>query len=674
MTKLETVRVPPQFAADFERAEELVRSYFAERLDDPRRGTIEISGERYVLVRAAALSVEFFDLVEKLYGPEREEEAQSFARNILFDLAHSIGKSDAKNFHEKMGLLDPVAQLSAGPVHFAYSGWAFVDIDEVSSPTADEDYLLVYDHPYSFESDAWTKSGRRADIPVCIMNAGYSSGWCEESFGLSLVASEVLCRGRGDERCRFVMAPPERIQARLEEVLADEPVVATRVRSYEIPDFFARKAIEEELRATRDELEQRVAARTRDLERANERLRHQMEERERILTRVQNTQRLESLGRLAGGVAHDFNNLLGVIMGYSSLLERRVGTEDPMRPMLSEITEAAQLAAHLTRQLLTFSRGRVVVLRRIDLHEVVTNTSNMLNRLVGDDVRVVTRLAPGPAVVEADPTQIEQMLMNLAVNARDAMPEGGLLRIETALVVGGVDIGGESDGTGPANYVRLSVIDDGLGMDEELRSKIFEPFFSTKEGGDATGLGLSTVYGIVTHARGTIDVESVPGDGTRFDITLPLAEGVPLPMGAEAGGEDGASGGAPRRETVLLVEDRVSLRALLAEALSEDGYEVLVAHDSRDAIRITEQHPGPIDVLVADVVMPEVGGWELATVVAKERPGVRVLFMSGFSAGVPELDESHAEVATGFIAKPFTPLELREALHGLIHGEKDPLQ
>jgi len=656
MTKLETVSVPAQFAADFEKAEEVVKGYFADRLDAPDRGSIEISGERYVLVRAAALSVEFFDLVEKLYGPGREQEAQSFARNILFDLAHALGKSDARSFHARMGLEDPLARLSAGPIHFSYSGWAFVDIDEASSPTADDDYLLLYDHPYSFESDAWAKAGRSAEFPVCIMNAGYSSGWCEESFGLPLVASEVLCRGRGDDLCRFIMAPPERLEERVEEFLADQPAIATRVRGYEIPDFFVRKSVEEELRATRDDLEQRVARRTRDLQLANERLRREMAERERISRHLENTQRLESLGRLAGGIAHDFNNLLGVIMGYSSVLERQVGPDDPKQPMLREITEAAQFAAHLTKQLLTFSHGRAAVRRRIDLNHVVMDVSKILGRLVGDDVRLRTQLSAGPAIVEADLSQVEQMLMNLAVNARDAMPEGGSLRIDTVLV---------DDGGAPSRQptaVRLSVNDTGAGMSDETQSMIFEPFFSTKEGAEATGLGLSTVYGIVTQMGGTIRVDSAPGLGTRFDITIPLVEGPVADLG------DGESALVVREpfETVLLVEDSISLRALVAESLSEEGYEVLVAHDSQDALRIARQHPHRIHALVADVVMPELGGLGVAAQVAEDCPGVRVLFMSGVEDGPPSLDERLAGVKIRFIAKPFTPIEIRDELARLL--------
>jgi two-component system, cell cycle sensor histidine kinase and response regulator CckA len=214
---LKTVRVPQEMSAVFEAAEQLVSRYFAERGIAPERGSIEIHGERYVLVRAAALSVEFFTLVRGLYGQARAQEADEFARNILFDLAHAIGKSDARSFHTKMGVSDPMARLSAGPLHFAHTGWALVDISPESRPTPDESFYLLYDHPYSFEASAWMAAGGRSAFPVCVMNAGYSSGWCEESFGITCVATEIQCRARGDDVCRFVMAHPNRIEALVEK-------------------------------------------------------------------------------------------------------------------------------------------------------------------------------------------------------------------------------------------------------------------------------------------------------------------------------------------------------------------------------------------------------------------------------------------------------------------------
>jgi signal transduction histidine kinase len=650
--ELKTARVPTNLVDVFKASEEVVSQYFRDQIADPARGCIEIGGDRYILVRAAALSVEFFSLVEKLYGGDRESEAHDFARNILFDLAHAIGKSDAKNIHDKLDLTDPVARLSAGPIHFSHSGWAFVDIDPASEPKPGPGFLLLYDHPFSFESDAWMRADRPVDFPVCIMNAGYSSGWCEESFGVSLVASEVLCRAKGDDCCRFIMAPPNEIEGRVEAYIAGEPALASRLRGYQIPDFFARKRTEEELRAARDELEKRVADRTRDLRLANERLRREMRNRERIQEQLQNTQRLESLGRLAGGIAHDFNNLLGVVIGYSSILQRRVSPDEPMHGMLGEITEAAQLAAQLTKQLLTFSRAQVASKRRVDLNEVVATMTNMLRSFLGDDIRLQHRLASKPAIIVADRSQLEQLLLNLAVNARDAMPDGGALKIETRVV----DRTDQEPGA-----VHLVVSDTGTGMDPVTRSRIFEPFFTTKEGGEGTGLGLSTVYGIVTQAGGSITVDSEPHLGTEFHIVLPKAEGVP---------EDSPMLDAQRSltrsrgETVLLVEDRVGFRALVANLLGDSGYKVLVAHDTDDALRIAEQHPTKIHLLLTDVVMPRVSGRVLAERVRELQPGIRVLFMSGHhdATSRKELESGRS----GFLLKPFTPRDLDRELRRLL--------
>ena len=250
---LKTVRVPLKMKQLFAEAESVVSRFFTGMAHDPSKGTIEINGERYLLVRAASLSVEFFDLVRNLFGAGKEAQADEFARNILFDLAHAIGKSDARNFHAKMRLDDPIARLSAGPVHFAHAGWASVDISADSHPTPDEEYYLIYDHPYSFEAHAWIDRQRKTDSPVCVMNAGYAAGWCEESFGVSLAATEILCRARGDQHCRFIMAPPERIADHVERYLRDRPDLAPPAESYAIPELFARKRMEEELRAREDQ-------------------------------------------------------------------------------------------------------------------------------------------------------------------------------------------------------------------------------------------------------------------------------------------------------------------------------------------------------------------------------------------------------------------------------------
>jgi predicted hydrocarbon binding protein len=216
-----TVRVPRELEHAFEQAERVVAEYFAARRERPERGSIEISGERYLFVRAASLSVEFFALVRELYGPGRHAQADEFSRNLLYDLSHGLGRADARHFHARMGLTDPLARLAAGPVHFSHTGWAFVDIDPRSAIVAGPEYLLIYEHPHSFEADAWLAGGMFVDAPACIMNAGYSAGWCQESFGIRLVSAEVACRACGDSTCRFVMAPPDRIEQRLKKFVPE---------------------------------------------------------------------------------------------------------------------------------------------------------------------------------------------------------------------------------------------------------------------------------------------------------------------------------------------------------------------------------------------------------------------------------------------------------------------
>src|SRR5258708_32100997 len=267
--RLETVSVPQQFAPIFLRAQQHVAGYFAHAGVNPRQSTITISGEHYILVRAAAMSVEFFDLVTSLYRDRGAAEARSAASNLLFDIAHAIGKADARTFHERMQVTDPVEKLSAGPVHFSFCGWAFVEIFSESNPAPNEDYYLIYDHPFSFESDAWRKQKQKSDFPVCVMNAGYSSGWCEESFGLPLVAAEVECTASGGEHCRFIMAPPSRIEEHLERYTLEKRLPSVNhllaAASITVPEFFQRKRMEDELTRSRDDLEINVQQRPAEL-------------------------------------------------------------------------------------------------------------------------------------------------------------------------------------------------------------------------------------------------------------------------------------------------------------------------------------------------------------------------------------------------------------------------
>jgi PAS domain S-box-containing protein len=250
---LTTVKVPEPFEPLFLAAQEHVAQYFREKSENPSEGTIEVGGQRYILVRGASLSVDLFEIMKERYKDAGEQEAIDVARSFLFDIAHTIGKMDARSFHKKMGLQDPIERLSAGPIHFAHTGWAFVDISPESRPSPDENFFLLYDHPFSFESDAWIQAGKKPNFPVCVMNAGYSSGWCEESFGVPLLAAEITCKARGDHECRFIMAHPSRIGQAVQEYMKRQPQIAKEAGSFQIPDLTKSKRAEEALQTAREE-------------------------------------------------------------------------------------------------------------------------------------------------------------------------------------------------------------------------------------------------------------------------------------------------------------------------------------------------------------------------------------------------------------------------------------
>lgn len=361
------------------------------------------------------------------------------------------------------------------------------------------------------------------------------------------------------------------------------------------------------------------------------------------------SQKLESVGQLAGGIAHDFNNLLTVIGGYSEIMLRRFSQDDPMRKNTEEIKKAAQRATSLTRQLLAFSRKQVLQPKVFDLNSLVTNVSKMLGRLIGEDIEFITLLRPEAGRVDADPGQIEQVLMNLVVNARDAMPQGGKIIIETANVQLDKAYADMHIAVQPGKYVMLTVSDTGGGMDAETQEHIFEPFFTTKEVGKGTGLGLSTVYGIVKQSGGNIWVYSEVGHGTTFKIYLPLVEEeVEIhKLTAEPA--------APRgTETILLVEDEGIVRTLARTILEENGYRVLEAANGNEALRLCEQHCGDIHLMLTDVVMPLMSGRELANRIETICPHLPVLYMSGYTDDAI-VHHGVLDPGTPFLEKPFTP-------------------
>ena len=412
----------------------------------------------------------------------------------------------------------------------------------------------------------------------------------------------------------------------------------------------------------RQQLEQRGA----ELAQANVELHAEIVERERVEralgeseAQLRQSQKLEAVGTLAGGVAHDFNNLLTVIISYADLVLTQSDDESPTRADLMQIKDAALRAASLTKQLLAFSRRQVLQPKVIDLSLIVDGIHDLLRRMIGEDIELRAQSQPLLPRVKADPGQIEQVIMNLAVNARDAMPQGGTLTIETAaeyLAPGDARL---RDMMPPGDWVRISVRDTGVGIDEQVQARIFEPFFTTKEPGKGTGLGLSTVYGIVKQSGGFIWVTSKLGAGTTFDVYLPPVEGAVSPQTPPP--PSVASG----KETVLLVEDETPVRLLARRCLELYGYRVLESGNSRDAFDVARRHDGRIDLLLTDVVMPQGSGRELAERLQLARPDLKILYMSGYTDDAI-VRRGGVGPGTELLEKPFTPEDLARRVRQIL--------
>jgi PAS domain S-box-containing protein len=462
----------------------------------------------------------------------------------------------------------------------------------------------------------------------------------------------------GDERRMLghvigQLADPEAFVARVEALSADPDAEALDVIELADGRTFERYSIPLHLDGER-------AGRVWSFRDISERVRDKKREHE-LEQEMRQAQKMEAVGRLAGGIAHDFNNLLTVISGYAAFLREALPEGDALRADVVEIEQAARRAAALTRQLLAFSRRQVLMPKVLELNGVVQAMESMLRRLLGEDIDVRTSLDEALWPVKADPNQLEQVLVNLAVNARDAMPGGGVLRIATQNVLLDRATSGP-DGVPPGLYVRLDVGDTGHGMDEATRVRAFEPFFTTKEVGKGTGLGLSTVYGIVRQSGGAIDVESAPQQGTVFRILLPAVTTSPEETPASPTRASTLSG----TETILLVEDEEPVRRVAQKALAGAGYQVLEARDGGEALELVEQRQGAIDLVVTDIVMPRMGGFELAEAIAARHPETPVLFVSG-----------HVDIGgTGrapppgavLLEKPFRPEALLERVRALLDG------
>jgi len=611
--------VPERFRPLFEQAQRDVGSYFEQIQFNPDRGTIEVGDQRYLLVRAPALSYHLLNALVSLYADRGEEQALSIGRNLLFDIAHIIGRNDARSFHERTGLQEPLARLAAGPLHFSHTGWARVEILPESAPSTDDDYVLIYNHPSSFEADAWLRARQRPTRPVCVMNAGYSSGWCEESYGFPLSAVEISCRALGDPTCTFVMAPPHRIEEHIARHHSHFVADPSRPH-YDIPTYF-------------------------DREKA-----HQLHEA------LMQSQRLEAIGTLAGGVAHDLNNILAVIMGLSSTVQVRLDRNSFLLPDIEAIASACRKGRDLTSNLLGLAHRGDPARKQISLNRSVEKVRSLLQRTLPKGIRISVDLDPDLERIEAESGQINHLLVNLALNAAHAMGPGGELLFRTRNVV--LDRAATAQNhLMPGSYVRLDVIDDGAGMETEVQRRAFEAFFTTKPAGEGTGLGLTMVQSTVRAHGGQIQLESVPGRGTRVIIDLP-AQGVGRDRDTTP--PRGIVHPARGSGTVLLVDDEAMMRASTMRMLETLGYHTLLADNGLVALDVYREHRGEICMVILDLVMPTLDGCETFHRLKELDADVRVLLTSGY-ARAKSMDAMISS-SVGFLQKPYDIEQLARKL------------
>jgi nitrogen-specific signal transduction histidine kinase/CheY-like chemotaxis protein len=378
---------------------------------------------------------------------------------------------------------------------------------------------------------------------------------------------------------------------------------------------------------------------------------------------LRQAQKMEAIGQLTAGIAHDFNNLLTAINGFAELMQLEMRADDPLRDSVNKILSSGRRAGDLVRQLLAFSRKQIFEPQVLNLNYVVTGMEKMLRRVIGEHIHMETVLSPDLWPVKVDPAQIEQVIVNLAVNARDAMPSGGRLTVETANVTLDASYAAYHLEAQPGDYVLITVSDTGIGMTDEVKAHLFEPFFTTKEVGKGTGLGLATVYGIVKQSGGHIWVYSEEGEGTTFKIYLPRATSVARPAGGLGGVKDVPGG----EETILVVEDNDEVRDLTRRMLAGQGYTMLEARNGQEALQISAGYTCSIHLLLTDIVMPGISGKDLAQQLSQARPGLKVLFMSGYS----DIAFGHHQgVETdNFLQKPFSPMDLARKVRAVLDGQ-----
>jgi len=614
----DTVRVPEQFRSVFDAAQDTVRAYFADIRADPSRGSIEIAGERYLLIRASALSYGFLSAIRMLYADRGDAEALHIGKTILFDMAHVLGINDARNFHRKMGVTDPLAKLSAGPVHFAYSGWAYVDILPESTPSIDEDCFLKYHHPFSFESHSWLQAGKQTDFPVCIMNAGYSSGWCEESFGLPLTATEITCKAKGDDTCTFVMAPPHRMREHVERELATASDDTLRKVIYETPVFFERKDVEERLREA--------------------------------VARAEAASEAKSL--FLANMSHEIRTPLTGVLGMAELLTQQELPPEQTR-MARTIQQSGRALLAILNDILDISKieaGRMTVSSApCDVRAILREVAEALSALVAEKgLDLAVDVDPTvPPWVSADPLRLRQVVLNLAGNAVKFTEEGDITLRARWL---------EPDS------LHLEVEDSGIGIAESKTTRLFEPFVQADDSDTrrfaGAGLGLSISRKLVELMEGEIEVRSKVGKGSTFwfRIPAPPLEG-PTP-------EEPKPAPAPLRVEahVLLVEDDRTSRYVIEKMLAEHGCSVDSVANGREAVAACAT--ATYDILFMDCQMPVMNGYEATARIRELQEGGTRTPIIAMTASVMrgQVERCRAAGMDDFLGKPLEGDRVRAVL------------
>lgn len=614
-----SVKVPDAMKPVFDLAQQTVNEYFRNLKMDPSRGTIEINDQRYVLVRASTLSKDFLETVQNLYADRGKAEALTIGKNFLFDIAHVIGMNDARNFHAKMNLTDPISRLSAGPVHFAYSGWAFVDILPESTPSPDENFYLIYRHPYSFEADSWVRSGKKADTPVCIMNSGYSSGWCEESFGIPLTAVEVSCIAKGDDECLFIMSPPHHIQEHLERFQTHNKSKYTRKEQYEVPTFFERKKVEEEMRRSRALAEESA----------------------------------QSKSDFVANMSHELRTPLSAILGFTDLL-KKTDLGSIQKDYIEAISSSGSSLLSIINDILDISKldaGKFVIEAvPFSISELVHSMEVILSSKAmkkGLELSVIVDPSINYSVV-GDPMRLTQILMNLIGNAIKFTQHGGIYVSYTA----NMKKDNEVD-------VLFSIRDTGIGIPPEKTETIFERFtqadsnITRRYGG--TGLGLAIAKQLVELQGGNITVESVEGRGTNFQFILPYLitdEDAHTPVSKEF-----LSDFQPHStRRILLVEDNELNQKLATAILENNGFMVTLAENGLKATEIIKE--GLFDLILMDIQMPVMDGYRAMQIIRNELHIDTPVIAMTAHALPGEKEECIQQGMNDYLSKPFNERDL----------------